>query len=319
MNISRSASQVGIWGTCTAQPEYVLEIGATPSRNLDPAIEGHRIHELAELILLEKNIDINNIDSYARFKLRKYIDYCNNLKIDCDYYRVEDRFNGEIGNMAVDFYSVKGDKLTVVDLKTGRIKVTDDKQLVIYAYEIIKEKEQIYNINLSIVQMDEITSTTYTRKQIEDMYKEIYRKIKEPLIFKAGIHCIYCPAVGRCKVNSDYINDKYNNSIKDPVKNFKDLKAISKNITSIESKINDDLMGGVEYEGLELAAGATRLVWIDDVDKVKEVFKDLNIQHSLSISETPKEILNNNNFIEFDDIKHIIEVKQNRSSVRVKK
>ncbi len=200
-------SASGRWLSCTASPAFI-EQHDYPYRTNPAAEEGTIAHQHCEDLLLGTTPDPNISKEMHEF-CQGYVNYA--LKIAGENkYIVEAKlplFYSPKEHCTVDFCTVVGTHLHIVDFKYGKFKVQakDNTQLLIYAQSWLhnypNHDPNITHISLHIYQprVENIHHHTYTRYEFNtEVYKiaNTVDNIKMEMVeFKpAEKTCFFCPA-----------------------------------------------------------------------------------------------------------------------------
>ena len=169
-----------------------------------------------------------------------YIDFILNLKIKKNAWHIENPLKHEYNLFTLmgtpDFWGIdKNNILHVVDFKSGFQGVDPTStQLQGYALLILLTKQRghfVKNIKLTIVQQDDITTITLTRKTIIALANKIKESIRKAF-FKTGAHCQFCPSKIHCL--------KLHSTITAIDTEAQDLEAIEKNKSYLTKFITDN-------------------------------------------------------------------------------
>lgn len=157
------------------------------------------------------------------YRVKSLIDMCSVLGVTVDYrseYRVDltHIFPGFFGTRDFHVIAIFGNWAIVIDLKFGRILVDafDNRQLMCYALDIIKQYPGVEYVRFEIVQprgnraTGPIDVSTYTREQLH-AFAPVAAEMQaanhsdEPQEATAGPHCTFCEGSGMCRANATRI------------------------------------------------------------------------------------------------------------------
>lgn len=222
------ASSIKRIRACNAS--YLRSMGLPPLPTSKAALEGTRLHDLAE-----KRINENNVKDLDKepIQIRDYVRDCIEFKKEAELYGVETRVSilGHENLLfgTVDFWFYKDETLYLVDLKTGRTKVNAifNEQLLYYTNGVIdsqlKEKKvkkvvnMIYQIHSDMDYVDEfepsIESVLDFKEKLIKLKTDLdclEMEVKKGLKLKGNVgdHCVFCPAKNTCmEYQSDLLGD----------------------------------------------------------------------------------------------------------------
>lgn len=201
------------------------------------AEEGTAAHELAEYCLKEEldaihgiGLEFNGfrVDMEMAEAVQVYLDAVRDRVSGNSEVMVEERFTidwidpelfGTNDCLIIDH--VEG-KITIMDYKHGRgvpVEAVNNTQLLYYALGAIRELDNIFNVDLVIVQprcdhpegpvrvwetdVEELMAFEETLKEKVELVRKVQKYAKEggPNVYeyaKSGNHCHFCPASGFC-------------------------------------------------------------------------------------------------------------------------
>ena len=264
---------------------YLLEKDL-PNPTNAAAQRGTSIHELADLMWNEMAIDYNEFDAEMVQIAIDYVTYLKKASSAATFIFLElnltphlSRIHPDLGGTA-DAVFVIDKALHVVDLKTGRIKVSpeNNKQLMMYALGAlmmcIKKDIRVTHIFLHIFQPHNNCQPYYVSFDDMEMFEQelvtIAKVANEPTAPKiAGAkQCKYCRAKDICPtIKNAAIKAAKEDFMKDDVK-WDDLlekaelcKVWSESIQTTAKKL---LENGAEINGWSLQAGRKMTKWNPD-------------------------------------------------------
>lgn len=229
-----------LWSRCGAYLQMRLnapEKGDSPS-----ALEGTTAHHFSEEAIQCGTFDVfdyvghicertgiacteemaEDCNVYTH-RVRQLIDMCKILGVEVHYrseYRVDlsHIYPGFFGTRDFHVIAIFGNWAIVIDLKFGRILVDadDNRQLMCYALDIIKQYPDVEYVRFEIVQPrgnranGPIDVAMYTREELQ-AFVPVAREMQErnhssePQEATAGPHCTFCEGSGMCRANAQRI------------------------------------------------------------------------------------------------------------------
>ena len=292
-----SPSAAERWMTCPGSVHLISTLNIV-SRGGAAANRGTAIHMCAEKAL-EQGLKCEN---YIGLKFQEieiteemaqigqvYVDFINQAsgdkfyeqKVSVDKY-VEDCFG------TADCVICKPEKLVIVDLKTGRIRVgaKENKQLLVYALGAYLKYDWIYDfkeITIVIVQpvLEAVDSYTITLDELlafgETLIEAKAQIDARPDLFITSEHgCQWCPAKFACPKHIEIANKAAAedfafitvepNSLAYWLAELPKLKGF---IDSLENRAFELLSQGDEIPGFGLGKGQSRRSWADELEVLK--------------------------------------------------
>lgn len=268
-----SPSSSHCWLNCTASPAMSLGEPNTAGKAAD---RGTMLHEVAEQCLLN-GTDANTGIEEDDVIVQAYIDYVRTINGELF---VENRLSllpitGEKASGTADAIIIGDKKLTVVDLKTGMVRVdaANNSQLRIYALAALEAYafyDDIEEVELTIVQpaIDNISKEVMSVAALQEygLYvSEQAGKIHagEVVYEPSEKTCKYCRAKHKCPALNDYVAEAI--ALDDLAESYKRIPLVEQWVSAVKDKTLDSLIAGKELNGLELAAGKKgRRTWLDE-------------------------------------------------------
>ena len=217
--VSFRPSGSGTWSHCTAQLLF-----KDLSEQHPLAAKGNRIHTFCEEIL-KGRIPSVTLDYESKEQAKKYIKFVNTVRQESLLHQVEDRIViAEVGNTIcrglVDFYAIykAGEDVVMhaIDLKTGRLKASEDQIKTYIAGLYLKYRDTEYAFDKAIgtyfyCQTGEETSFNYSIDDLEvhlDWMTSVMGEFNEGKVTqKAGKHCEFCHMNDRCATLDTYLTE----------------------------------------------------------------------------------------------------------------
>lgn len=197
------------WTVCTASAQAIATLGEQEEG--DAAKKGTAAHSELERILGGAAPDPDHASAYA---VALAVAYVKGLPEGRTWIEQRVSLTEQIwGRLDVGHFA--GDVLTIVDLKDGFVDVSpvENDQERIYAASLIREFALPAKwIRYVIVQPNSIVPGPRVKQWIEpaadlDAWAARVSSIPtQPLAFKAGDHCRYCPLFGRCEPTRDLLS-----------------------------------------------------------------------------------------------------------------
>ncbi len=292
------------WSTCAGALtlQAALDDVLQPEESSDAAVEGTRLHDLAEAVL-RSELTIWDLDDSDFEKIGGYITHCQSHRGSTSIEKRVPLFYSPTETGTVDFSAVHGDMLTIVDLKTGVVPVAADgnMQLLIYAMGIITD--DIKTVTMQISQHDEIKSWTISA----DHLRAIAADVKDLAIAAmdetntattpSDDTCRYCKAKAYCKSYTEPLIAMFDYVVAAPplermtdaklVQIFSQSADIKKLLTAVESTLYGRVIHGDDIEGLHLAHGRkSARAWAKGVDPLRAMI-DAGINPSEAVTSKP--------------------------------
>ncbi len=188
----------------------------------------------------------------------------------------------------LDFASLAPAEINIYDLKFGRgvrVYVKDNSQLKYYAlaalglHQTLFPKKRKITINCHIVQprMDHYEMATYTLGELTKWARSKRSKTKAALegrgALKVGTWCQFCRAAPECQALKNSLDsfkgeDAELMSDATLVKLYKLIPILSPWLKKVKDHMRDKAAAGYKYEGLKLAVGRSRRVFVEPDDVI---------------------------------------------------
>lgn len=213
------------WTVCTASAEAINRLGEQEEG--EEAAEGTRAHDEIERVLSACNgklvmphevADWGRLldnDHPAAYGIALVLDYVRNLPPGTLWIEQRVRLSDQIwGRCDVAHWDAESATLTIVDYKNGFVGVDaeENEQLRIYAAASIATHSLPAKwIRLVVVQPNDFRPGPRVKQALEsaadllEWARAVAAIPTQPLIFKAGDHCRYCPLFGRCEPTRDLL------------------------------------------------------------------------------------------------------------------
>jgi len=319
-----SASGASRWMNCT--PSARLEEEFEEKRDSDFAAEGTLAHEFGDLglqlamgfitqaeygALVVPHLRSKFYKTEMDVEVQKYIDYCMESfnvakkkthdaemlieeKFDLTYY-IEDGFGTGDDTIVAD------GTMEIIDLKYGkgiRVSAEDNDQLKIYGLGALRKYDLMYDIHtvkLTIVQprLDHISSWTISAKDLIEWGESVViplaqKAYKGEGLQKAGTHCKWCRAKGRCATfasqalsdaKADFMDEEKPKDIRvltdeQLIEVYARVGLIQDWINAIEKQVLTEALDGKIWPDYKLVEGRSTRKWKDE----KEVYKTLSAE-----------------------------------------
>lgn len=235
-----SASGSKRWMEC---PGSLLLEDLYEEQGSEYAEEGTRAHALAEIILRREllntvlSCDVQELRDKADVEMqrytREYVDYCKDLydsltlqhKDTVAFVEEKVRYDewAPEGYGTVDFCTIGGDELHIVDLKYGKgvpVSVDGNPQPRLYAKGALQELGFLYvikKITMHIVQprLQSISRETIEVAELlkwgrDEVMPKAQRAFNGTREFNPGEHCKFCKARATCKTRATAVLGKIN-------------------------------------------------------------------------------------------------------------
>lgn len=204
-----SASGAPAWSRCAAKPWR--EKGLPDETNIY-AEEGTKAHELLELAIISKQpaYMFNDYPVDMQYEIQKVLDYIveqqfgelySERSLDISFITTEPGATG-----TADLIGLKGDTLTVADLKygMGRVEAEGNEQLLIYGVAALEEFDltgDIKNLQLVILQprLDSTSEWLLTIDQAKELIEGLRVKAKRILTAEGGDPLSATPGDKQCR------------------------------------------------------------------------------------------------------------------------
>ena len=287
------------------------------------ANEGTLAHELAEIclkdflgefkdkeIVEDRLFDIYDDDLYTpemTIQVGKYIDYIKERISfarrygDSSFY-VEKKLDflhvvPNSRNCVLDFISIYGNTLEVIDLKYGKgvkVSAVDNPQLKLYGLAALKFYSLLYDfdtVKLTIVQprLDSLSTIEMSVEDLETWSEEI-KPIAQMALngegeLKAGSWCTFCPVKPVCKKRGEMaleaakidFKDKKKYTDKEIIELFSKVKLIEDWTKSLKEYILTQAIEGKSWPGYKLVQGISKRKWTD-TDEVADILSKLGFK-----------------------------------------
>lgn len=292
-----SPSAAERWMTCPGSVHLISTLNIV-NRGGAAANRGTAIHMCCEKALDQnlrcenyigvKFLDLEITDEMAQIG-QVYVDFINSASGDKFYEQKVsvDKYVPECFGTA-DAVICKPEKLVIVDLKTGRIRVDakENKQLLVYALGAFLKYDWIYDfkeITIVIVQpvLDSIDSYTITLDELLAFGQKLIEAKAQidsrPDFFVQSDHaCQWCPAKFACPEHIEIANkaaaEDFALIVAEPNSLaywLAELPKLKGFIDSLEGRAFDLLSAGGEIPGFGLGKGQSRRSWADEAQVLK--------------------------------------------------
>lgn len=183
--------------------KHILRIKEPPNKAM---ARGTEIHEMAEAYVLGKLKDLPPVlsafaDEFAELRKMKPKPVTEEmLCYDADWNpTASDDWDGIRTRIKADVFYVRGDTVTIIDHKTGKIKDEHEEQLDLYALGMFKYFPHAKKVQAELwyIDQEEIHEKKYTRKDIPRLEKHFAKETKALLSDttwkeKPSALCKYC-------------------------------------------------------------------------------------------------------------------------------
>lgn len=277
-----SASGAHRWRTCTASYQMEKDL---PDETSSYAERGTYLHGIAYKLLTGASVSMVDLDSLELEAVESYVDYINDLggarfleqKVD-----FSDYVPGGFGT--ADAIVVKGDHITVVDLKCGRgveVIAENNEQLALYALGALKRFPQASNFTLVVHQAikDNVSTWEVDAIQLAVLGGQFRVKAEEALGDKPQFNptekaCKFCKAKGHCSALRDKVLEGFTDNFAEThtisddelSKDLARANLIEQWLLAIKEEVRDRLHQGREIEGYMLAEGKRQRSWHDEAE-----------------------------------------------------
>ncbi len=202
---------------CTKSLEHDVEFTETAV-----TIRGKMLHDLAEKKLREEDIfdfvKNNDINEYEHFLIDGYVKTVINeyYQLGAHTLQVEIKepifIYGNTINIVIDALVLAKVKASILDLKTGNtdVEITDNEQMMFYAYLVATKYPKINTIYISIYQKGRQKKHKILRSEVFDFFiskEHIFEKIrKNELEYNpSDSACKYCAIKKTCMARAKWI------------------------------------------------------------------------------------------------------------------
>lgn len=302
------------WSQCAGSVRLTMN---EENKSNAMAQRGTDIHQLGEEMLQGNNFEVgvsvarelHGDDKPTMFYANK--DMIEEARAYCDYVRaLATEPNSEVLAEAkvsiIDEYDVSGHidatvingtTLHIIDLKTGRGRVSAEEnlQLQLYALGTLDEHELFYDFDkvvLHIVQDNAMISNTHswetTVEDLEDFREWITEKARlalqeDSICTPSESACQWCSHAGNCKALMGEVTEAFE-VVEDDVKTDGEIaieditylmmkrKMFETAMKAYEARIEDEIRQGNEVEGFKLVKGRKNKRWVNEneaYDKLK--------------------------------------------------
>lgn len=217
MKYKLSPSKAERFLQCTKSLEFDTEFVETPV-----TIRGSLLHDIARKMLLEEewesDIKTYGINDYELYLLTSYVDgvWQEYEKINAREIYVEEKMTvnlyGNAINLIMDSLLVSEDTASIIDLKTGSVKVEEkgNKQLLFYGYCAINRFPNVKKIRMSIGQKGKIRTVEKDVSEILNFFLEkesVFESInRNELTYNpSDTACKYCANKLQCVARAEWI------------------------------------------------------------------------------------------------------------------
>ncbi|WP_440682095.1 DUF2800 domain-containing protein [Cysteiniphilum halobium] len=295
-----SASAAHRWVNCTASYQMTKDL---PDSTSIYAERGSALHDLAYSMLIDdptkSNLTFAECAEDEAVAVKSYVDYVSDAEAEHYYLETKVDFSHIVpeGFGTADAILITPDKLTIVDLKTGKgvpVSATENEQLMLYALgalntyrdqtlfvqiiECVVHQDIIGNVNSWSVSIDELQ--TYAQK-FKTAAKEAFDLTQHNFNPSTSV-CKFCAAKGSCKAYAQYATDMvvegFQNLTLDPytLTNDEIVQVLGKAdafqnwIEAVKEHAKDKLLNNEHLNGYSLAVGRKSRSWTDE--KILEQF-----------------------------------------------
>lgn len=294
-------SSLGRYEACPAS--YYLQADAPPQIDSDVAAFGKRVHahmsgEAVTLSPAEAEMAELLTDALASL-------YETAADVEETEVTMTIDLPGAVLTGTADRIEIRGNRLTVIDYKTGRNEVTGAEgnfQLQAYALMAAKLHRELEEFEVCVIQplaKGGGSRAIFRRQDLRVVWQRLLDLVEairvaglRPSPVK-GDHCTYCPALSICPAHRRGITELAVTDahpgrwemvpVSDKVLLWHKMRAAKKAIAAIEGLFRKDLEANADYYGGEIYLGKGRTQ--RDVSDAAGLFQDLNQTVGLSAAE----------------------------------